>query len=822
MDRQFIFSAMFSASLFFLPISSTFAVDRPKLITEEFYANRSELNHYRSPNYYSNRSTADSEKIWRKLLLNMDLETSASNISPYGGRSECRYDAPLEILQQIRLELGASNSYQKIWIKNQEKVFTACRRRSGQASPPEEPIADVSLPVRAESDYLYQLATWHFYRKDYDQAMQLYQRVENNHKAPLRANAAYMSLRCLNGLDRPEEAYAKAEAMLSDASLITVHGLVGNYRFILMNATHWPTVSITPELAKKHLSWLLSITHASPTNAADLKQALADYVDAMEQIDGYFPLYDPDTKSVDWWLTGSQSPTPRMQAVQTLAPESELADWLQAYWAHNVFATDWLWALHRQENGYWAQNRTIVEHAWKRWKNGDGGEWLQIAIDRVHPQDPLAGEIIQAASPYLDTNWKGETLEYRQWLFDIWENLLRVHLGRDEYEQVVGLVDMANNFKGIFDNSDISLSQKTPHGYSCEKVLRWLVYTGKIDNARNALFHMLSQYPNSFRHWRTLLATDWLQVIASVQGVGLGRWPTYGDVFGNSFGLWQKMANLLPANELFKLSEDTQINEPIRGLLARSALTRAFIMGTDSKFVDQYAIQVAKLNPSIREQLLLSIESHDKQNYIDFLLRMPRFRPQPFTDVALSQPSTGPEEQNFSAIDQFNRKDNNWWCHFDRQALEAQIFREAKIVPYADRIFGINSDNQESEFSRYINFQKTLIDQHPYKQLIDQHEIATLEAIPDAPQYLTEAVLEREIEIPVAWNIWYPNTIRNRHASNLHHAVRTTRYGCTGHGPSSKRAFRVLHQQYGGTIWAKATPYWFNMDFFYHPNKNTH
>ncbi len=646
------------------------------------------------------------------------------------------------------------------------------------------------------------LASWHFYRHEYESALALYQRLESVREAPLRANAAYMTLRCLNYLGRTDSAYEKAGKMLIDPSFKSVHAITGNYRFIIMNITNHFSTGISPELASRHLSWLIGLTQVSPIKSVDLHQALTDYFDALEQLDNYFPLYAPDSKSVDWWLIESETEwlSPRMQAVKKLAAQNAIVDWLQAQWAYNVFSHDWLWALHNKDAAYWIQNHHIVEHAWQHWLHGHDkdGAWLQIAINRVHPHDELAEAIIQAAIPYLTHNWRGETREYREWLFELWENLLRIQLGRENYPQVLALINDYSAFRELL--SDNNSYQRHQHAGSLEKALRWLVYKGNTTEARAVLAATIKQYPNFFQHWRTLLASNWQEALALAQRNDSRNY--YYPLIGNNVGLWQEITNVLPAKELFNLAANPKTNEEDKSYLARTALTRAFLLGFTDDIIDQYAVLAAKLNPTIRESLLQSVSRHQPNDYIDFMLRMPRFRPQTFTDISTS-------EKDLVAIDIYNHKDNNWWCRFNQQTQEQRIFDAAKITPKENDIFQWHIDIMNDELAPYLEQQKTLLTKHPYHTLVDQHELDLLAAIPDAPQYLSEAIVARELELPVAWNFWYPNEVRNKHAANLHQVVRITRYSCEGDSIGSKRAFKILHRQYANTIWAKATPYWF-------------
>ncbi|WP_157204934.1 hypothetical protein [Methylomonas methanica] len=788
----------FLATILFVLGSPSFAADRPKLITEELYAYRSD-----APPNHSSGDIQNFEVFWHKLLLGMRVD----QLGPLSdGHSACHYDNALAVLKQIRLELGEANAYQKLWAENQDKVFSACDVRRANSQPPQAIKLLKPLPSRAPSDFLYQSASYHFYKREFDKSLELYQQVENDSKAPLRATAAYMTLRCLAQLKRVEEAYDKADRILADPSFKTVHDIAANYRFILMNPTAWPVKAITAELASKHLAWLVSLIKIAPANAADFNQAYKDYFDALEQLDGYFPLFAPDTLAVDWWITDTAALSPRMQAVKNLAPTHEFVDWMQAQWAYNVFTADWLWALHQKDHAYWAQNQNIVSHAWKRWQQGDGGEWLQIAITRTHPQTPLAGEIIKSATPFLTNSWQGETLEYREWLFDLWENLIRLHLGRGEHAAALDLMKNFASYKTLFDGG---LGHRPytnrSHGKSLKNLLRWLVYAGKTDDARLALQVILQQYPVSFKHWRNLLASEWNEVIASAPKHNL--WDYRGDLLlENGEELWQYLINMLPAKKLYQLAEAGNIESSDRGYLARAALTRAFLLNMDDHTINQYSALVAKLNPSIRERVLSAVDNHSKNDYIDLMLRMPRFRPQPFTGIPLVNARENEVEDNFKAIDIFNHKDNNWWCRFDQRKLEDRLFDYAKVTPYGNLLF---RGDISAEFAPYIEHQKAAFAKHPYKQLLDKQEIAALEAIPDAPQYLSEAVITRKIKSPAS------DAVRKQQASNLHHAIRTTRYGCVGHGPSSKQAFLLLQNQYSDTVWATATPYWFDYSKFF-------
>jgi hypothetical protein len=571
----------------------------------------------------------------------------------------------------------------------------------------------------------------------------------------------------------------------------------------MSNSRSFP-LDLTPELALEHLNWLQEIVQIDTEKLHQPDRAFAEQKDALAQLNAYFPLYAPDSKAVDWWLSAVNPESPKMAAVKTLAPKIPLVDWMQAKWAYNVFDTDWLWALHDADNPYWAQNRNIVVHALQRWKRNRDGVWLQIAIRRVHPQDELAEEILAAAEPFLDLPWKTETPEFRFWLFDIWANAIRIHLGRGQLEKVDALVSGHFDFYGLI-SFPLWRSYLNDFKAILEKTLRWLVYTGQFDHARSLLTIIQKQYRNEFYEWRSLLATNLDEAIsvATVPHDFFGGFYHYG----NDEAGWREMLNMLPGSALYTIGSDERVKEGNRALIARTVFTRAILLGYDNDQLDRYAAFAAKLNPAIREQLLQSVAGHNRDKYIGFLLRMPRFRPAVFLEYAEDPEKRGEEKgPAIDAIDRYNHNDNNWWCRFDDQKFEKRIFDAVKIVPLSDRLLSVESNEEEIE--PYLDNQRRLLAQHPYSTLIDRKEIEALKAIPSGPEYLSEAVIQRELESEPAAS---PDE-QNERAANLHRAVRTTRYGCNrdgSHGEYSKKAFRLLHQRYENTPWAKATPYWF-------------
>lgn len=300
----------------------------------------------------------------------------------------------------------------------------------------------------------------------------------------MRPKAAYMVIRSLAYLDQGDAAYDKILKVLADPSLKEVHQIAGNYRFVIMNTMRYTEVPhVTIELATRHLKWLLDVIKIDPEKATgDPIQAKADYNDALSQLNIYFPIYERSSKTVDWWLNDGEEVSRRMQAVKDLAGSIEMVDWMQAKWAYNVFDDDWLWSLHAAQNSYWEQNAHIVEHEVAQAKISGNGGWLQLAISRVHPSDPLASVFVRKAEAYLSRPWKSETLEYREWLGDLWTHSIRVSLGQGKIDQALALIvehqEMATLFDNLGYNYPYMYRKRNSYDQTLEKTLRWLTYTG--------------------------------------------------------------------------------------------------------------------------------------------------------------------------------------------------------------------------------------------------------------------------------------------------------------------------------------------------------
>ena len=801
-----IYLSSFLSLLFFLTLSeSTNAqshnLERRSYIKEEFFAFSKDRNYFDQGWYYKNTDINIAAQIWHKILLSRNIQ----NPTPHNDRwsTHCHYDTALKVLEDIRREIGINTLYEKVWLTNQNIVFSACDQRGNLDRAPSKP-AYSNFPGRTISDYKYQLASWYFYNHYDQKALKIYREIENDLQAPLRPLASYMVMRLLSSMESHEAAYRKAIEILADPTLKPAHDITRNYRFILMYGHQ----NESEEIALEHLKWLMKVVRTDPENYPDLDDKLRDYFDAMHHLNNYFPLYSYKTKRIDWWLENYGQESPRMEAVKALYQRDDIVAWMQAKWARNRFDNGWLSALHEPESPYWEQNKNIVNYAWSRWNTGEGLEWLEITIQRIHPTDELSEKVLEDASSYLDRQWPDETDEFNMWFVNLWQHSLRLRLGREEYDQAYSLIEKHPNITYLEEPSQkeqrVYFRYRYRENYQTYQGLnnsiRWLIYNGELEWSRKFLklaHHIHSKnLPQSFKHWDILLAETWEEVVEVAK-------PSRYSSHSNHNNLWLRMLNLLPSRELHKLVEEENISADIKARLSLSILTRALILN-NKEHIDEYALTAIKYNPNYRHRILEGVSGHKKDNYIDLFLHSPRLRPVPFTMNANRYHA---KELLAEQIDVFNHNDNNWWCRFDRDQLQQDVFREAVI-----RVGGIKSSNVQTT---YIQKQKDILSKHPFNKLIDWQEIEALEAIPHAPKYLSEAVISRENWR--WWQFWRGTKSRNKSASDLHHSVRTTRYGCQNNGSHasySQRAFELLHDHYPNTAWAKATPYWFSDKHF--------
>ncbi|MBV8650646.1 MAG: hypothetical protein JO255_04210 [Alphaproteobacteria bacterium] len=160
------------------------------------------------------------------------------------------------------------------------------------------------------------------------------------------------------------------------------------------------------------------------------------------------------------------------------------------------------------------------------------------------------------------------------------------------------------------------------------------------------------------------------------------------------------------------------------------------------------------------------------------------------------------------AFDDNNPSDGNWWCSLET-ATALRDDREAFLTYLDDDIRIANASDKTDEATAPDTSDWNAI--VPLLRGADDRELAALEKAGSATKRMAEDAVD--------WGKradWLDRWLENDDAlpETLHLAVRATRYGCRrpeDNAPWSRAAFKVLHERFRLTDWAKQTPYWFSV-----------
>jgi len=764
------------------------------------------------------RDTPKAQKTFERALW-AQISLDAGEVFPTANSwywDDCVYETSLAIVQGISIAPSEEEAYQRFWIKNQNRVFSACSKNGSKALAPVFATDEV-WPERAKSDFEYQLASWHFYQRQYDEALSIYEKLASQKAAPIRPYAAYMQMRTLAHLRRGREAYLLADEILEDSALHTVHKISENYKLILLNKTSVVPIRRDHELAQKHLLWLLDNVVATFGNTASIPARIEILRDSRLQLDQYFPLFDPVTASRSWWLDSDfRSNSSRMMAVKELAAENEFVDWMQAKWASVERLDDapnWIGQLLQQSGQHEVDDRArIAEHAWQRLQSGGRLDWLLIALVNADPELVITEEFLLAAEPFLKAGWANESAEYQKWFGGVWTESIRILLIRGDDKQALKL------FRDHLDF--ISSENAFRADRTVDAAVSWFSFKGKFDTARElfALVEDLSVYRQSELKRRFSL------ILAEQKGGEEREFfdnaPFWDGKYRDTQPLWRAMVNVMSSENLLKLTKQEQLSTESRQNIALAGLTRSILLKNE-RLIDEFSLVVAKLLPELRLETLKAAQFHNQSDYLNLILITPRMRPFPFLIESKlwggEYYSLNPEEKlsGVDAIDTYDHNDNNWWCRPSSSERMEDVLSEMQHL-----LLGVNYEELRAQrdglsTAPYFWKEGKLFENHPFLSTVDYEELQELEKISAAPRYLSEAVID--LESWNGWKFWRGSEERSQSAMMLNYAIRTTRYGCQNdgsHAEYSQAAYDLLHQNYGQTVWAKSAPYWFGCEHF--------
>jgi hypothetical protein len=234
----------------------------------------------------------------------------------------------------------------------------------------------------------------------------------------------------------------------------------------------------------------------------------------------------------------------------------------------------------------------------------------------------------------------------------------------------------------------------------------------------------------------------------------------------------------LPVELMAQAATGTELPEPLRGEMAAAAWTRAAMLDRH----DVAATLVPEIEaayPVLKEQMesYLAAKPEEKKYAALFvILHFPGMRPYVNTGAA--------RETKIEKIDGFR---DNWWCG-DLGANVATNFEKDEMGDRSKPVI----PKVAASYPAFLSSEEVRTAGTEWQALAKSGAGAV---------YLPGKTL--------AWARERPQDPRLAEA--LHYAVRSARYGCGEAGVSSlsKRAFKLLHERFPDSKWAKQTPYWY-------------
>jgi hypothetical protein len=390
--------------------------------------------------------------------------------------------------------------------------------------------------------------------------------------------------------------------------------------------------------------------------------------------------------------------------------------------------------------------------------------------------------------------------------------------------QAVQLSARAGRYDEIYANLpklkiDGSLSLKQ---FVLPKLTEHLLASGQVEEGRRTRNTLLTDaFFASFKPDEGYLRESYAQFMAWIAEDE----PQFVKALGlMNEKLSPEVLNLLPADKLQSLADQSVFSAEQKALLRRVAFVRRLAVGkqsltagTDAAFKDDAFLaktseRVAADYPKLKSQhaRLLTI------------LRNPRF------GVLVNSPDdyTTPIETidgDPASLAEFDANDRNWWCPLQTDRHLATLRREydAAAGMVEAQISNVKSSNtalspvlEADAVTKADAAREAVFKQHPMIKAVNWKDVERLAKAPSGPKFLTQAALK-----------WAKAAKGDPAAAEaLALAVRSTRYGCRwagSHEAYSKPAQELLKAKYPTSDWTKETPYWFGcMDQVYDAQYN--
>jgi len=387
------------------------------------------------------------------------------------------------------------------------------------------------------------------------------------------------------------------------------------------------------------------------------------------------------------------------------------------------------------------------DRSYERWQATRSDPWLIAALAQADARNAKASELISQALKVQPNSAAFASARFHA-------VRLLMESGKNDEARTV-LDQVLKNHKAVFDESSLNLLASK----------RMLVAT--------TLNEFLSYAP------RVPAAISWnddgREIPADDETVSAEMKEIKGEPrFDHDAGY--ALNQRIPLTILKTAAKSTTLPTPLRRDLAQAVWLRAAILG-DTKTADEMVPALKSLMPELSAMLDAYLSDTTpqakKSSAIYAWLKFPGL--EPVVDIGIGRRTPLNQQDSYR---------DNWWCGAAFYPTEGED--ESQV------------DSAPSFTGRSV---EPLLFLSPGDKANAEREWNTLVAPGAAPNYISQQVIQ--------WANRTPADPRVPEA--LHHAVTTTRYGCTDKdtGRWSKAAYDLLHRKYPNSTWARKTPYWF-------------
>jgi hypothetical protein len=272
--------------------------------------------------------------------------------------AEDAFRVAIHTLEARRSRFGAASPAFRSWIGAQDTVFANCK--GGKAEIPPEAAADLPPLIRADREY--QIAAAHFYAGDYAAALERFRRIGLDASSPWSAISRYLVMRTLLRMtDDPKTAQqagaqlqAEAQATLSDAKLVSIHGMT-------WNLVERHGIRQRDQLYFRELARLLSAKGQDD----GLREELWNYADIYDRVIG-----EADPNEL-------YHPSRPVSADVSRFRDADLSDWIFSFQS---------------------RDSSVFRHCLDRWRQTRSPAWLLAALSHSTAAEADNAGLVRAAA----------------------------------------------------------------------------------------------------------------------------------------------------------------------------------------------------------------------------------------------------------------------------------------------------------------------------------------------------------------------------------------------------------------------------------------